>query len=158
MLKAFAIVSLAAAACLAAVPALPTAATEGQQDRYTMTPAGGGFVRLDKLTGAMSFCSGKEGDWSCKPMPDAERRLQGRISELENENQALKEAGKQADAAGEPPSSGDRLPPSPPGELPMPTERDVDKLFDYVEGMVRKFKERIQRLEKEAQRKEETPL
>jgi hypothetical protein len=123
-----------------------------------MTPADGGFVRLDKLTGAMSFCSGKEGDWSCKPMPEAEQRLQGRISELENENRALKEAGKQADAAGEPPSSGDTLPPSPPGELPMPTERDVDKLFDYVEGMVRKFKERIQRLEKEAQKKEETPL
>ncbi len=58
---------------------------------------------------------------------------------------------------GEPPLAGDTVPPAPPGDLAVPTERDVDKLFDYVEGMVKKFKERIQRLEKEAQ-KEQTPL
>ncbi len=78
--------------------AAPAAATEGQPDRYTMTPAEGGFVRLDKQTGAMSFCSGKEGDWACKPMPDAEQKLQGRIGELESENKSLKEARRQPDA------------------------------------------------------------
>jgi len=81
--KVFAIGRLAAAGCLAAMLAPPAAAAEGQPDRYTMTPADGGFVRLDKQTGAMSFCSGKEGNWDCKPMPDAEQKLQSRIGELE---------------------------------------------------------------------------
>jgi NADP-dependent 3-hydroxy acid dehydrogenase YdfG len=35
---------------------------------------------------------------------------------------------------------------------------DVDKLFDYVEGMVKKFKERIERLEREAKKDPEIPL
>lgn len=159
MPKYFAIGRLSAAGCLAAMLALPAAAAEEQPDRYTMTPADGGFVRLDKKTGAMSFCSGKEGDWACKPMPDAEQKLQSRIGELESENKALKEDRRLSEASppDAPPPSGDSVPPAPPGDLPMPTERDVDKLFDYVEGMVKKFKERIQRLEKEAQ-KEQTPL
>jgi hypothetical protein len=157
--KVFAIGRLAAAGCLAAMLTPPAAAAEGQPDRYTMTPADGGFVRLDKQTGAMSFCSGKEGDWACKPMPDAEQKLQSRIGELESENKALREDRRQSEASppGAEPPTGDMAPPTPPGELPMPTEREVDKLFDYVEGMVKKFKERIQRLEKEAQ-KEQTPL
>lgn len=40
----------------------------------------------------------------------------------------------------------------------MPTEKDVDKLFDYVEGMVKKFKERIDRLEREAKKEPDVPL
>ncbi len=40
----------------------------------------------------------------------------------------------------------------------MPNERDVDKLFDYVEGMVKKFKERIDRLEREAHKEPDTAL
>ena len=106
----------------------------------------------------MSFCAGKEGEWTCKPMPDAEQKLQRRIDELESENKALKdERGSSSAPGSEPPPLADATPPQPPGDLPMPTERDVDKLFDYVEGMVKKFKERIDRLEKEAQ-KEQTPL
>lgn len=148
-----------AACCLAATLALPAAAAEEQSGRYTMTPTEGGFVRLDKETGAMSFCSGKEGAWSCRPVPDAEKKLQSRIDELESENMAIRERRKLSDIDPDSssPPDGDTPPPAPPGDLNMPTERDVDKLFDYVEGMLRKFKERIQRLEKEAQ-KEETPL
>lgn len=130
--------------------------------RYTMSPTEGGFVRLDRESGAMAFCTGKEGDWSCKPMAEAEVELKSRIEELEAENKALRDQ-QHADVT--PPPAGvlpdgalpDSVPPTPPGNLPIPDEKDVDKLFDYVEGMMKKFKERIKRLEKEAQ-KEETPL
>ncbi len=64
------------------------------------------------------------------------------------------EPGNQPDG----PPAGDTVPPAPPGDLPVPNERDVDKLFDYVEGMVKKFKERIDRLEREAKKQPETPL
>jgi uncharacterized protein (UPF0335 family) len=124
-----------------------------------MTPTDGGFVRLDKESGAMSFCSGKDADWSCKPMADGEQKLKAHIEELERENKDLKRQQRLSGSGSTPgtPGTSDTAPPTPPEELPMPTERDVDKLFDYVEGMVKKFKERIQRLEKEAG-KEQTPL
>ena len=37
----------------------------------------------------------------------------------------------------------------PSAKIPIPTEQDVDKLFDYVEGMVKKLKERLKRLEEQ---------
>jgi hypothetical protein len=147
--------------------AAPALAAGEEAGRYTMTPVEGGFARLDRETGAMSICTGKEGDWVCKPVAEKQQEMQRRIEQLESENKTLKTEAKPA----EPPLSspegapmpgdaptGDTVPPAPPGNLDMPTEKDVDKLFDYVEGMVKKFKERIDRLEKEAKKKEETPL
>lgn len=129
--------------------------------RYTMSPAEGGVVRLDRETGAMSFCTGKDGAWACKDMGNVESELKERIEELENENRALRAETRRLPAhppATEPPAAGDTVPPAPPGDLPVPTEKDVDKLFDYVEGMVKKFKERIDRLEREAQKEPDIPL
>jgi hypothetical protein len=153
---------------LAALAAAPAAAADAP-GRYSISPAEGGIVRLDRETGAMSFCSGSEGSWTCRAIPETESALKKRIEELEADKRALEAERRLRDGAptpgpsakapepeaGEPPV-GD-VPP-PPGDLPVPTERDVDKLFDYVEGMVRKFKERIERLEREAQKQPEVPL
>ncbi len=135
--------------------------------RYTMSPAEGGVIRLDRQTGAMAFCSGSGGAWSCKDMPETESALKKRVEELESEKRALeaqrelhgRSPGNPIAKAPEPaePPVGEAVP-SPPGDLPVPTERDVDKLFDYVEGMVKKFKERIDRLEKEAKKEPDVPL
>jgi hypothetical protein len=157
------------AGALAAVAAMPAwAATGDATGRYTMSPTEGGVIRLDRETGAMAFCSGSAGSWSCKDMPESENALKKRIEELEGEKRALEAERRlrdgllgggpsaKAPGAGEPPA-GDTVPP-PPGDLPVPNERDVDKLFDYVEGMVKKFKERIERLEREAKKDPEIPL
>lgn len=150
-------------AVLAATPAL--AAGEEASGRFTMSPTDGGVIRLDRQTGAMSFCSGTGSDWSCKDMPETESILKKRVETLEAEKRAL-EAGKAAPHGTPgpsaaipqvvPPAEGDA--PPPPGDLAMPTEKDVDKMFDYVEGMVKKFKERIDRLEREAKKEPDVPL
>lgn len=150
--------SLALGALL--VLAAPASAADSNAGRYTMSPTDGGVIRLDKENGTMSFCTGKEGSWSCKDMNEDESELKLRVEQLEAENRSLRARAHRPPAApgpahppgAAPPAPGDTVPPVPPGELPVPTERDVDKLFDYVEGMVRKFKERIDRLEKEAQK------
>lgn len=151
------------AGALIAVVGTPVWAAGEEGGRYTMSPAEGGVIRLDRETGAMSFCSGTAGNWTCKDMPETESALKKRVEELEGEKRALEaerrlHGGPQAEApaASEPPAA-DAVPP-PPGDLPMPTEKDVDKLFDYVEGMVKKFKERIDRLEREAKKDPEVPL
>jgi hypothetical protein len=126
-----------------------------------MSPTEGGVIRLDRQTGAMAFCSGSAGDWTCKDMPESESALKKRVEELEGEKRALEAEKQLRDAPSGAPEDGSQsgeAVPAPPGDLPMPNERDVDKLFDYVEGMVKKFKERIDRLEREAQKEPGTPL
>ncbi|WP_295555648.1 hypothetical protein [uncultured Hyphomicrobium sp.] len=161
-------VGILLAAGFSAIVASPVwAAGEDASGRYTMSPTEGGVIRLDRETGAMSFCSGAAGNWSCKDMPETENALKKRLEELEAENRAL-EAEKQLRGAPPPgPSAtapeaavppGEAPPPAPPGDLPIPNERDVDKLFDYVEGMMKKFKERIERLEREAKKDPAVPL
>ena len=160
-----------AGAALAAVLASPAwAAGDDAAGRYTMSPTEGGFIRLDRETGAMSFCTGKEGEWSCKGMAETESELKKKVDELEGEKRALEAEkrlreglfGSLSPRSGQEKSEeapgGENLPPAPPADLPIPNERDVDKLFDYVEGMVKKFKERIDKLEREAKKEPEVPL
>lgn len=151
---------------LAALAAAPAFAAGNDPGRYTMSPTEGGVIRLDRETGAMAFCSGSEGNWSCKEMPESESALKKRIEELEGEKRALEAEkrlredvpGPSATAPGPGDAPAGEAVPAPPGDLPVPTERDVDKLFDYVEGMVKKFKERIDRLEREAKKEPDVPL
>lgn len=145
-------------ATLLAVLATPAAAAGEEAGRYSMMPADGGVIRLDRETGAMSFCTGKDGAWSCKDMPVQESELKKRVEQLEAEARAHEAEKRLRDGPLGAPSAGDAAPPPPPGDLPVPNERDVDKMFDYVEGMVKKFKERIDRLEREAKKQPEVPL
>ena len=59
-------------ALLAASAGDATAADDPRPGRYTMTPADGGFVRLDTETGSMALCAKRGDQWSCDPMPDAQ--------------------------------------------------------------------------------------
>lgn len=147
--------------------AVPASAASDTPGRYTMSPTDGGVIRLDRETGAMSFCTGKEGAWSCKDMNEVESELKKRVEDLERENRALRAEARRLPVAppgtahppgNAPPGAGDTVPPNPPANLPMPTEEDVDELFDYVQGMVKKFKERIDRLEKEAKKEPNTDM
>jgi len=139
----------ATVAWAAGTPAL--AETPG---RYSMSPTDGGFVRLDTQTGAMSLCSNKDAAWSCKDMPESSDASRKRIEELEKENKALKDdVSRLEDAAAGlgPPGS------EPPKSFTMPDEKDVDKAFDYIESMIKKFRERVKKLE-EKDGGEGTPL
>ncbi len=139
-------------------------AEEASGARFTMTPTQGGFVRLDTVTGAVSMCTGKEGEWACKAMPDDQKALQDKIARLEDEVRALKDEnrrledvlglggdkskGAPGNGAGLPPPV-DGGPPAPPTgpKFSLPNEKDVDKAFDYFEGMLKKFQERLKKLE-----------
>ncbi len=102
--------------------------------RYAMSPTEGGFVRLDTQTGAMALCN--------------------RIDALEKENQKLKDDIKRLEETfAETPGAG----PDGPKSFTMPEEKDVDKAFDYVESMIKKFRERMKKLE-EKEGAQGTPL
>ncbi|MGQ0672251.1 MAG: hypothetical protein ACT4N2_05150 [Hyphomicrobium sp.] len=141
---------------LASIWAAPGMAADEKPGRYTMSPTEGGFVRLDTETGEMALCKrAADGGWACEAMPDSQQAMRRDLDRLKQENESLR---KNDQAAAGPPATPppSELPPLPepeiPGsgdlrKIPIPTEQDVDKLFDYVEGMVKKLKDRIKRLE-----------
>ncbi len=154
-----AIRTAAAVALLAGASAagLAASAVDDAAGRYSMSPTDGGFVRLDRQTGAMTFCT--KGDaakpetaWSCTPMGDTQQLTDTERDRLEAENKALK-ADKQhleemlgmADPS-KPgavnPDTGSVAP-----KLKIPSEQDVDQAFDYLEGMMKKFRERMKKLD-----------
>jgi len=116
--------------------------------RYTMSPTDDGFVRLDKQTGAMAQCTRNDGVWACKPMADSQRELQDVMDKLRAENKSLR---KQVDdleetlGIGPGPSDDD----GPTTKFALPSEDDVDQAFDYLEGMLDKLRERMEKLEKQ---------
>jgi len=138
--------------------AIADAAASDAPGRFTMSPTDGGMLKLDTATGAVSFCTRAAGDWACAPVKDSEKALRDRIGGLEGEIVALKEQLKRMDEiAGIGDPDRDAGKDSRPGAKPtLPTEKDVEQAFDYLERMMKTIRERMQRLE--GQEKRGTPL
>jgi hypothetical protein len=145
-------------AILIALALTGAAAAETPDDssgRYTMSPVDGGFLRLDKQTGAIAMCARSEGDWACNPVRDRTAAAPSdELSKLEDENKALKDRIKALEESLEsskpapPPSSGPPAEGSPGGKVQLPTEEEVDQALDYLEHVYKKFRDRIKDLDK----------
>lgn len=150
---------LAIAVGLSAVGA--ALAADERPGRYSMSPTDGGFLRLDTETGGVAFCTKKDGAFACEPTPDGSAALRKENDTLKADNKALKEElrameetfglakpgdGKAAEPkVGEAPPGGER--PGGKTGMQLPSEKDVDQAFDYVERMMKKLRERLKRLE-----------
>lgn len=126
--------------------------------RYSMSPTDGGFVRLDTKTGTMSLCTKAGGDWSCADMPESADANRKRLEELETENKTLKDEIKRYEETFGLADGAPKSPDGAPKSFTMPDEKDVDKAFDYLEGMIKKFRERMKKLEEQQGGDEGTPL
>lgn len=78
-----------------------SAAAQEAGDRYAMTPTDGGFLRLDKETGAVSFCAVENGLASCRIGADERAALEAEIARLRRENAELNAAAKGAAPPGD---------------------------------------------------------
>lgn len=117
----------------------PALTAEERPGRYTMSPADDGFVRLDTETGEMAFCKrSSDGTWACAPMAT---------------KPSLSEPGAPSATAPDLAPPGEESN----GKITVPSEQDIDKLFDFVESMMNKLKERLKRLE-EKEKAPATPL
>ena len=126
--------------------------------RYSMTPTDGGILKLDTVTGAVTMCTHSGADWACQPTKDGEQVMRREIDGLKSEIQVLKDQlTKTEEMAGigdpsktdGPRPGGNADGPRPGGgnRAELPTEKDVDQAFDYFERMVKKLRERYNRLE-----------
>lgn len=118
--------------------------------RFTMSQVDDGFVRLDKQTGAMALCTKKDADWSCVPMADQQRDLREDLDRLKAENEELKKEIRRLEDTfvtgklNERPGTNNDGPPGGMPEFKLPSEEDVDQAVDYLERMIRKFRDRFE--------------
>lgn len=119
--------------------------------RFTLAPSGDGFMRLDRETGAMTWCERESGAWRCNTIGDGEEALRSEAERLKRENEDLKASKKHLE---EMLGLGDGPGAPAPGAVPspgfqVPDEADVDRAFDYIERMMKKLKERLEKLDKD---------
>ncbi len=102
-------------------PASPPAPQSyaAQDGRFSMTPTQGGFLRLDKETGAVSFCTVDGGLSLCRISADERAAFESEILRLRRENAELK-AG-QARAGG------------------LPGEEEFERAMSFTERFLRRM-------------------
>lgn len=131
--------------------------------RFSMSPVDGGFLRLDKETGAVAMCARKGTVWACDPVEDNASKRSADTATLEQENKDLKQRVKELEdslAAGAPPlpaPEGPLAEDAPSAKPELPTEEDIDKAFDYVERMMKKLRSRIEKLDPPPEPNSESP-
>ena len=138
--------------------ALAQSAPDTDNGRYTLSPVGDGFLRLDTRTGAVSTCTSK-GGWVCRVVPDERAALDAEIGRLQSENAKLKEQLAQRDSAvtgkiDEPLAKEDSLKKNAPAdrterpkiELELPA--DHDKLMAWIERVWTQLIEMANRMQK----------
>jgi hypothetical protein len=132
-----------------------------ENGRYALSPVGDGVVRLDTRTGSVSTCNNAGAGWACYVVPDERAALDSEIGRLQSENEKLKAqlAAREPTVGGkidEPLPKQDSLkPPAPKAEaerkmeIPLPSDRDMDRVMSFLEQAWRRLVEIANRLQKD---------
>ena len=158
--------------CGAAAQSMPDA----ENGRYALSPVTDGVIRLDTRTGAVSTCSNSGTGWACYSVPDERAALDAEIGRLQADNEKSKteleksrtelEKLKAELAAREPVVTGkidEALPktdslkkPEPKVaegerriEIPLPSDRDMDRVMSFLEQAWRRLVEMANRMQKD---------
>src|SRR6201996_2641942 len=153
---------LVAAICLAGLaPAIAAETPDTENGRYTLQPSGDAMLRLDTRTGTVSNCTNSGTGWACYAVPDERAALDTEIGRLEADNEKLKAQLAARDQAQQEPDNpkvdgpkisealpktdslkplpqpkvadGERKIQIPRIEIPMPSDRDMDRMMSALE-------------------------
>jgi hypothetical protein len=142
---------------------------ETENGRYALSPIGDGVLRLDTRSGAISTCSNSGAGWACYAVPDERAamdaeigRLQADIGRLQAENERLKAdlASREPTVPGkieEPLPKSDSMKKSEPKvaegerkiEIPLPSDRDMDRMMSFLERAWRRLIEMANRVQRD---------
>ncbi len=124
---------------------------DSENGRYTLSAVKDGVVRLDTRTGTVSTCTDSGSGWACRVVPDERAALDAEIGRLQKDNELLKAqlaardgAGKSAEALPKPKGDGERK-----IEIPLPSDRDMDRMMSTVENAWRRLVEMAGRLQRD---------
>jgi len=159
----FAIVAVATAVGLAAVMAFAgETLPETENGRYALSQTAGGVMRLDTRTRQVSNCSKDNDGWACLVVPDERAAMDAEIGRLQAENGRLKAQLAARDPAA-PGKTDEALPksdslkkPEPKVaegerkiEIPLPSDRDMDRVMSFLEQAWRRLVEMANRMQKD---------
>jgi hypothetical protein len=138
---------------------------DAENGRYTLSPVTDGVIRLDTRTGEVSTCSNTGTGWACYAVPDERAAFDAEIGRLQADNEKLKTqlaereptvTGKideplpKADALKPPePKVGERKIEIPKIEIPLPSDRDMDRAMSFLEQAWRRLVEMANRVQKD---------
>jgi hypothetical protein len=142
---------------------------DGENGRYALSPIADGVIRLDTRTGAVSTCNNAGAGWACYSMPDERAALDAEIGRLQADNERSKvelEKLKAELAAREPAVNGKIDEPLPKSdslkkaepktaegerkiEIPLPSDRDLDRVMSFLERAWRRLVEMANRMQKD---------
>jgi hypothetical protein len=132
-----------------------------ENGRYALSPVADGVIRLDTRTGAVSTCNNSGAGWACYAVPDERAALDAEIGRLQSDNEKLKAelAAREPTVTGkidEPLPKQDSLKPATPKadaerkiEIPLPSDRDMDRVMSFLEQAWRRLIEMAQRVQKD---------
>ena len=155
--------------CLAGAGPAVAGMPEAENGRYTLSTTSDGALRLDTRTGAVSTCSNSGAGWACYAVPDERTamdaeigRLQADVDRLQAENEKLKAdlAAREPTVNGkieEPLPKSDSLKKSEPKvaegerkiEIPLPSDRDMDRMMSFLEQAWRRLLEMAGRVQRD---------
>jgi hypothetical protein len=142
---------------------------DSENGRYALSPIADGVIRLDTRTGAVSTCNNAGAGWACYSMPDERAALDAEIGRLQAENERSKadlETLRAELAASQPevkgkvdealPKSDSLKKPEPKTaegerkiEIPLPSERDMDRVMSFLERAWQRLVEIANRMQKD---------
>ena len=133
-----------------------------ENGRYALSPLPDGVLRLDTRTGAVSTCNNSGAGWACYAVPDERAALDAEIGRLQADNEKLKAqlAEREPTVSGkieEPLPKSDSLKKSEPKvaegerkiEIPLPSDRDMDRMMSFLERAWRRLIEMANRVQKD---------
>jgi hypothetical protein len=134
---------------------------EIENGRYALAPVADGVIRLDTRTGTVSTCNNSGAGWACYAVPDERAALDAEIGRLQSDNEKLKAqlAAREPTVPGkidEPLPKTDSLKPATPKadaerkiEIPLPSDRDMDRVMSFLEQAWRRLVEIANRMQKD---------
>jgi len=134
---------------------------EGENGRFALSPLPDGVMRLDTRTGEVSTCSNTGSGWACYAVPDERAALDAEIGRLQADNEKLKAellASHEPTVTGkidEPLPKTDSLKPEAKVEsdrkieIPLPSDRDMDRVRSFLEQAWRRLVEVANRMQKD---------
>lgn len=133
-----------------------------ENGRYALSPVTDGVMRLDTRTGAVSTCNNTGAGWACYSVPDERAALDAEIGRLQADNEKLRAqlASRDPTVTGkvdEPLAKSDSLKKPDPKvaegerkiEIPLPSDRDMDRVMSFLEQAWRRLLEMANRVQKD---------
>jgi hypothetical protein len=133
-----------------------------ENGRYALSPVADGVLRLDTRTGAVSTCNNNGTGWACYAVPDERAALDAEIGRLQADNEKLTAqlAEREPTITGkidEPMPKTDSLKKAEPKpgdsarkiEIPLPSDRDMDRMMAFLEQAWRRLVEMANRMQKD---------